>query len=66
MASRNGVAHAAEKQYNKIVDFIDSTKLQKNAKKMASNAQDLMKDHPVAAVGIALGAGFLLMKLIRR
>jgi len=25
-----------------------------------------IKDHPVAAVGIALGAGYLVMRLIRR
>lgn len=66
MASRNGVAHAAEKQYNKFIDIIESAKIQKNAKKAVSSATDLMKDHPVASIAIALGAGFILMKLIRR
>lgn len=66
MAARNGVAHAAEKQYDKFVDLIESAKIQKTAKKAVSSATDLMKAHPIASIAIALGAGYIMMKLIRR
>lgn len=32
----------------------------------ASKAGKAIKDHPIAAIGIAFGVGYLLMRLIRR
>jgi len=33
---------------------------------LASRAGKAIQDHPIAAIGIAFGAGYLVMRLIRR
>lgn len=33
---------------------------------LADRAGRTIQDHPIAAIGVAFGAGFLLMRLIRR
>jgi ElaB/YqjD/DUF883 family membrane-anchored ribosome-binding protein len=37
-----------------------------SAGSFANRASKAIQDHPIAAIGIALGAGYLLMRLIRR
>ena len=36
------------------------------ASSLASRAARVIQDHPLAAIGVAFGAGYLMMRLIRR
>jgi ElaB/YqjD/DUF883 family membrane-anchored ribosome-binding protein len=36
------------------------------ASSLGARASKAIQDHPIAAIGIALGAGYLIMRLIRR
>ena len=49
---------------DKLVDAKD--KVVDRAGPAAASLRDLIREHPYAAVGIALGVGYLAMRLIRR
>lgn len=53
----NAIKHAVSDLQHKATD---------RGSKAIDDASKLIKEHPFAAVGIAFGVGYLLMRLVRR
>jgi ElaB/YqjD/DUF883 family membrane-anchored ribosome-binding protein len=58
------VASTAAAVKGRVIDV--KQQASSKAGSLASRATQLIQDHPIAAIGVAFGAGYLVMRLIRR
>lgn len=58
------VAATAAEVKGRTIDIRQQTSAK--ASSLASRAARVIQDHPIAAIGIAFGAGYLVMRLVRR
>lgn len=66
--SVKGLVDQGHDKVNAIKDAVSDLqhKATDQGGKAIDSASKLIKDHPFAAVGIAFGVGYLLMRLVRR
>lgn len=50
----------------KLIDKADPHREPSRLRALASRAEQAVKAHPIAAVGIALGLGYAIVRIVRR
>lgn len=69
MSSSNGtplVSEPAPSRFEHLFDSIKHNKIVDKAGKAIDKVSAAVKAHPLAAIGIAVGAGYVVMRIIRR
>ena len=65
-ATARKFVHNVTDQIGDSIGSINTKRIKKTALKTTARMTDAVKDHPIAAVLIGLGAGYLVMRLVKR